>query len=190
MENEEDDDSNIMIPPNAEDIPKNEYVDRVTLELLMNKPQYNRYLESTNPEVFKKKRSLNNELQKYQHIIIDIVKDEISNYNNKDEGKRSNQITRSFDNFIKSCIDYIKSKELETENPFNKREPDEIFENCDPIEEKIKDNHMKDLHYFSESSDDDNQIDRNTPVNTLWGKGAIKSTTSYDIKMFASRKKR
>jgi len=173
----------------------NEYLDKITLELLMNKPQYNKYLETTNPKMFEKKKAHINEVKKYKSVILDIINDEfnhIMNVNNT--SNRTKEISETFNDLITHSIKYIKSKETETKNPFNQGEPDEeLFGNCDPIEQKIKENVLKDIHYFSDSDSDNNNDDddhNETSSKSLWGEGAVKSTASYDIRMFASNKKR
>ena len=107
---------------------------------------------------------------------------------------RTKEISETFNDLITHSIKYIKSKETETKNPFNQGEPDEeLFGNCDPIEQKIKENVLKDIHYFSDSDSDNNNDDddhNETSSKSLWGEGAVKSTASYDIRMFASNKKR
>jgi len=171
----------------------NEYVDKITLELLMNKPQYNKYLETTNPKMFEKKKAHINEVKKYKSLILDIINDEFNNIMNVNNTSiRTKEISETFNELITHSIKYIKSKETETKNPFNQGEPDdELFENCDPIEQKIKENVLKDLHYFSDSDSDNNDNSNDEYASkSLWGEGAVKSTTSYDIRMFASKKKR
>ena len=75
-------------------------------------------------------------------------------------------------------------KELEIENHFNYNDDNEtIFENCDDIEQKIKDINTSDSN-FTIDTDDDEDIPINQ-TNSLLGDGAIK----YDIKMFARRKR-
>ena len=89
------------------------------------------------------------------------------------------ELTNSFTNFAKECIKYIKIKELELEDPLNHNEDETMFENCDDIEQKIKDSNKSNSN-FTISSDDDEDA-----INSLWGDGAVK----YDMKMFARRKR-
>ena len=175
----------------SNNIHSNEYVDKITLELLMNKPHYNKYLETTNPQMFEKKQAHIAEVKKYKSLIMDIIEGEFNHHKMNNVPERTKEISESFNDLIKHCIKYIKSKETETKNPFNQIEPDEdLFENCDPIEQKIKENVLRDLRYFSDDSDSGDDNSRTNEVNSLWGEGAIKSSTSYDIRMFGSKKKR
>ena len=96
----------------SNNVTSNEYVDKITLELLMNKPHYNKYLESTDPKMFEKKKAYINEVKKYKSVILDIIEDEfkhITNINNSTN--RTKEISDTFNALLKHCIKYIKSKE-------------------------------------------------------------------------------
>jgi hypothetical protein len=163
------------------EIPRNEFVDKITMELLMSKTKYNKYLESTDPEIYEKKMLYKEEVSKYRTVIQDIFKEEFNNISTEMNG-RSTEIKNSFDNFLKECIRYIKMKELELGNSFNSniyQDDETIFEKCDDIEEKIKDIAMSNQNNKTESDEED------VTNNSLWGDGAIK----YDMKMFARRKR-
>lgn len=165
------------------EIPRNEYIDKITMELLMSKPKYNKYLESKDPEKHAKRSLYKKEVFKYRTVIQDIIDEEFNNISSETNG-RSVEMKRLFDNFTKECIKYIKMKELEIENPFHYNDDNEtIFEKCDDIEQKIKDINTSNSN-FTIDSDDDEDIPTNQ-TNSLWGDGAIK----YDIKMFARRKR-
>ena len=166
------------------EIPRNEFVDKITMELLMSKPKYNKYLESKDPENYEKKTLYKQNVSKYRTVIQDIIDEEFNNISSEISG-RSVQINRLFGNFLKECITYISMKELEIENSFNynKNDDETIFENCDYIEQKIKDVNTRNSDFKIDSDDDEDVPNKQT--NSLWGDGAIK----YDMKMFARRKR-
>mgnify|MGYP006203658915 CR=1 FL=1 len=163
------------------EIPRNEFVDKITMELLMSKTKYNKYLETKDPENYEKKMLYKKEVSKYRTVIQDIFNEEYNNISTEMNG-RSAEMKCSFDNFLKECIRYIKMKELELGSSFgsnNYQEDETIFEKCDEIEQKIKDIAMSKQNLKTESDDEDKTN------NSLWGEGAIK----YDMKMFARRKR-
>ena len=160
------------------EIPRNEYIDKITMELLMSKPKYNKYLESRDPEKYAKETLYKKDAVRYRTIIQDIINEEFNNISYATNG-RTIELTNSFTNFAKECIKYIKIKELELEDPLNHNEDETMFENCDDIEQKIKDSNKSNSN-FTISSDDDEDA-----INSLWGDGAVK----YDMKMFARRKR-
>lgn len=176
----------IMEPdPSNNEIPRNEYVDQITMELLMSKPKYNKYLEDKDPKKYEKKVTFKNNVRKYRIILQDIINEEFDNVLSE-TNSRSDEIKEAFEIFLKSGIKYIKTKELQTENPFNRssayEDEEVIFDNCDDIEQKIKDNMIKDLRVYEESSEDECTDKKSS---SLWGEGALK----YDMRMLARRKR-
>ena len=61
------------------EIPRNEFVDKITMELLMSKTKYNKYLESKDPENYEKKTIYKKEVSKYRTVIQDIFNEEFNN---------------------------------------------------------------------------------------------------------------
>lgn len=164
------------------EIQRNKYIDKITMELLMSKSKYNKYLESKEPEKYAEKTLYKKEIFKYRTIIQDIIDEEFNNISTEANSRTTN-IKRVFDELMNECIQYIKMKEIEIENPFNHDKFDDnehIFEKCDDIEEKLKD--INNSNFTIDSDGEDNPIQR---TNSLWGDGAIK----YDMKMFSRRKR-
>ena len=57
------------------DEPNNEFIDNITLELLMNKGQYNKYISKKHPEKYEKVKEFQEKLYKYKYDIIDLTKE-------------------------------------------------------------------------------------------------------------------
>lgn len=160
-----------------------QYIDKITLELLTNKPRYQKYLETTDPKQYSKINQLRHSIDKYKHIIMDITNELC---NNPDDNSRTDDITESYIVFAKNCIKYIKTKELEADNPYNNIKDDEyMFSECDDIERKIKNDYK--VYDNVDTTKDDNADE--TDLQSYWGKGAIKSQTSYDIRMLAKKRR-
>lgn len=167
------------------EVPRNEYIDKITIELLMSKSKYNKYLESKYPEKYEENILYKKEVVLYKSIIQDIIDEEFANISSGKNG-RSTELKRYFDAFLKECVRYVKMKELEIENPFNHKNYDDdetIFENCDNVEQKIKDIYTTSSNFQIDSSDDEEITNKNN--HSLWGEGAIK----YDMKMFARKRR-
>ena len=158
--------------------PRNEYIEQITMELLMSKPKYKRYLENKDPVKYINNVTYKRNVENYKHIIKDIIEEEFKNILSE-RSSRTDEIRNSFSDFLKNCIQYIKTKELETENPFNRSsnayEDEDIFEKCDAIEQQIKDNMTKDI-----TCDYDDEADADI-VNA--------NTIKYDIRMLARKKR-
>ena len=84
-------------------------LDDFTMQCLMNKSQYNKYLEKSNPIKYKKMSDFQNKKIYYKNGIIEIVKDYLTNM----RFSVSNELDESFESFVKSCIKHFEMKEFE-----------------------------------------------------------------------------
>jgi hypothetical protein len=118
--------------------PKNEYIDKLTLELFMNRNNYNKYLAKTDPKKFDSQREYKMKLKKYMVEIIDITSELIEN----PENTPNSEIGGIFMDYSKSIIKFLEMKELEQSNSFynsdNGKEEETMF---DP--EKMDENQPK-----------------------------------------------
>jgi hypothetical protein len=125
MENLEDDKS-------QNDESNNEFIDNITLELLMNKGQYNKYISKKHPEKYEKVKEFQEKLYKYKYDIIDLTKDLLEN----PEKEVTKEVNDIFEAYSKKLIHYFEMKEVETGNlftprPYNNDEDDMMFEKID-----------------------------------------------------------
>ena len=114
------------------DEPNNEFIDNITLELLMNKGQYNKYISKKHPEKYEKVKEFQEKLYKYKYDIIDLTKDLLEN----PEKEVTNEVNDIFEAYAKKLIHYFEMKEVETGNlftprPYNNDEDDMMFEKID-----------------------------------------------------------
>lgn len=96
--------------------PKNSYIDDITLQLISNKSQYNKYLNISNP-------GRNHELQEYyqsvkthKNDILNILKDYMEN----PEDQISVDMNNALENFVRSCLKHFELKQAENSNAFYK----------------------------------------------------------------------
>ncbi len=121
----------------------NEFVDNITLELLMNKTQYNKYVSQKDPEKFIKIKQYAEKITKYKYDIIDLTNDLLNN----PEKQINLEINEIFEAYAKKMIDYFEIKEIESGNLFTPRsynqdnDDDMMFEKIDePIRRSNIDN--------------------------------------------------
>lgn len=126
-------------------------IDKITLELLMNKQQYNKYLAIKDPSKYDEVQSYLNKIKKYKDIIMEITEEYVVN-NNK---QNTNELDEAFQQYSKSCIRFIEMKNLETDNGSG-RDDDVLFESV-----------------TKKDDDDDDVLFK--PVHSFWGKGAKKA---------------
>ena len=109
---------------------KNEYLDKLTMELFLNKNHYAKYLKNTDPKRHDEYRTFTNKLKKYAVDIVDITSALIEN---PKQGPTLD-IEESFDVFAKSIIRHMEMKEIE--NPQDSEEDeDTLFGHMDEQEE-------------------------------------------------------
>jgi len=122
-------------------------IDQLTLELLVNKGQYKKYLSIADPQRFEEQQKHLEKIAKYENKIRYM-------FSNLMEGKQiANDVNETFDQFIKECIRHCENKELEKED-FPKDE-DVLFGNM-------------------ESSDDDESDEPPTQSSSFWGQKIVK----------------
>jgi hypothetical protein len=128
-----DNDSN---PENSQEkTTTNNYIDNLTLELLINKNHYKKYLSTKNPEKYKEYQDFCLSLASYSNDIIEITENLLLNPKNE----ISREITESFEQYVKACIYHLEMKKIEKHDYYNSRRYDDIdeeetlFGNIEPI---------------------------------------------------------
>lgn len=84
-------------------------LDKLTLELFMNKKNYKKYLEKTDPKKYSDIQIHNNEIEKYRGTILTMTDDLLENPNLQ----ITTEINDIFDAYTKIIIRYLKHKEIE-----------------------------------------------------------------------------
>ena len=129
MEKEDNESSPNLVQeePIANDVPvANEFVDKMTLELLMNKNHYHRYTAQTNPKRFAEIEAYRENLRAYREPILEMTKDLLSN----PQKQINTDVNETFEHYTKSLIRYFKIKELENRSYFG-RDDDVLFDKID-----------------------------------------------------------
>ena len=104
-----------------------EGIDKITLELLMNKAQYNKYLAIKDPNKYEEVQQHLEKVAKYRDRIMQITDEYCENHNTQN----SIELDEAFSNYLKSCIRFIEMKELEAEPKRERDIEDSMFERCD-----------------------------------------------------------
>jgi len=162
-------------------------IDKLTLELLINKQHYSKYLSKTDPKKHDEYKEYKSKLRKYSVDIIDITSQLIEN----PKKMFSSEIEETFDAYIKSIFKHFELKELEKSNEYNhngyKNEDDDdvLFGNCDNNLLQGRENAQEDN---PENEADTEEQDSSPMMKSFWGKEkVIKQSSSipyYDMNMF------
>lgn len=92
-----------------EETPATDYINKLTLEMFMNRKCYNKYLEINDPDGHVKQREYKQKLRKYMVDIVNITSQMIED---PDESPNE-EIKTAFSDFSRSIIKYYEMKELE-----------------------------------------------------------------------------
>lgn len=153
-------------------LPKNNAeIDKLTLELLLNKNHYSKYLSKNDPKKYDEFREFKAKLRKYSIDIVDITSQLIEN----PKKPFSTDIEDSFLTYVKSIFRHLELKKMEISGSQNDDDDDVLFGNFD------KPN--------SEEHDDES-----TPmIKSLWGKTQVVKKQSdfanFDMRMFGKSKR-
>jgi len=131
----------------------NESIDKLTLELLINKNQYNKYLSQTNPEKYKQHREHLDKISKYRGKIHSMFSQLMEN----PEKQITTKINESFDHFARTCMNHFEMKELD----YQTSQEEEVEDDDDVLFGKCE---------SSSNNETDSLIDTSYASGSLWGK--------------------
>ena len=103
----------------------NEMIDKLTLELLMNKSHYKRYIANTDPTKHAEMVKHNALITKYKYKIMNLTNDMLS-----DPSKQiTTSVNEAFNGYVKTLIQYFQMKELENKSNEHSDDDDVLFGN-------------------------------------------------------------
>jgi hypothetical protein len=85
-------------------------LDKMSMEMFMNKSQYTKYISKTDPKKHQEIQIYNDNLKKYDGAITQIVAD----YCNNPNKQLTTEMDETFRHFAKTCFHYLEMKEIET----------------------------------------------------------------------------
>lgn len=85
-------------------------LDKLTLELLMNKTTYKRYLEKTDTKKFDERQQFLARVRKYRSRILSLTEDYLEN----PDIQASLDMNQAFDDYMKSAIRYLEDLDIQS----------------------------------------------------------------------------
>jgi len=85
-------------------------LDKLTLELLMNKTNYKKYIEKTDPKKFIERQDFLARVRKYRRRILALTEEYLEN---PDTGV-SLDMNQAFDDYVKSAIRYLEDMDIQS----------------------------------------------------------------------------
>ena len=86
-----------------------ESIDKITLELLMNKTSYNKYLEKTDSSKFKEQQDFHQKIQKYKSRISSVLEQYLEN---PGEFLVTLEINEMLETYAKTCIQHFEITDM------------------------------------------------------------------------------
>jgi transcription elongation factor GreA-like protein len=83
-------------------------IDKLTLELLMNKTTYQKYVEKTDPKKFEENRTYKEKVELYKSRILEITKEYLEN----PDKQVSLDMNHAFYEYSKSCIRHFEDVDV------------------------------------------------------------------------------
>jgi len=99
-----------------------ENIDQLTLELLMNKTNYYKYIEKTDEKKYKEREEYIKNVKKYKLRILEITQ----RYLEDPDLQISLEMNDMFSDYCKTCIKHFQIKTFE--NSFNKNDEEVLFD--------------------------------------------------------------
>jgi hypothetical protein len=150
-----------------------ESLDKITLELLTNKNQYNKYLSKEDPKKYKEQQDYLEKIRKYKTKILRITKEYIED----PEFSINLEMNEMFSIYFKTFLRYFEMKEVEVNNFYNSdknnNEEDVMFgkiDENDKEKEKEEDEENEKMDNFNLNE----CIVFNKTMNSFWGKNIKK----------------
>ena len=115
--------NSLSLPPSS-----NAFVDKITLELLLNKTAYQKYLSKSEPQKFAEYQEFLENCDKHKRQMVNITCSLINNPETENFGK---DLTNAFETYAKVLIRYLELKEMtdsiqaENNQEYNVRDLDE-----------------------------------------------------------------
>lgn len=100
-------------------------IDKLTLEYLMNKNTYNRYIEKTDPNKYKQEQEFREKINKYKSKMISLTLQYLDNR----DFQVNNELDVMMNEYEKTLIKYFEMKDLE--NVYEYTDHEDIFVNMD-----------------------------------------------------------
>lgn len=164
-------------------------IDKLTLELLINKQHYSKYLSKTNPKKHDEYKEYKSKLRKYSVDIVDMTSQLIDN----PKTMFSAEIEETFDAYVKSIFKHFELKELENSNEYNhesykNEDEDVMFGNCD---NNLLQNKQSN-EYQENTEQDTDETDQSPMMKSFWSKDKVVKQKGkipyYDMTMFHKKR--
>lgn len=104
---EEEEETILGAPPNSHD--SKQFIDQLTMEYMMNRQHYKKYLAKTDPNKFQETQHKTQLVKMYQEDMQEMVNDLLSDFIARGNfTKYTNEVNRCFETFMNACLSYFE----------------------------------------------------------------------------------
>jgi hypothetical protein len=138
---------------------KNEYLNKLTLELFMNKNTYQKYISQTNPELNNKLREHYDSITKYKTRILKLTNELLDDTSLQ----ITTDVNETFNDYVKCLVSHFKMKEFDNNDSYE-TDTDTLFGT-------IEDNDIQENNSSKTEHDIEEDIPSSFSVaqHNLWG---------------------
>jgi hypothetical protein len=112
------------ILPLRQMLPRNSHsIDKLTMELLLNKTHYAKYLSKTDPQKHSEYQEFLGKLSTYHEDILTMTETLLCN----PKKMYTNEVGQAFDNYVQTLIKYLEIEEMNKESENGNDDPDTLF---------------------------------------------------------------
>lgn len=95
---------------------QNVMVDKLTMEYMMNRSHYKKYLAKTDTNRFQETQEMIQQVREMHESIVQVVDELLTDFiQHGNFTKHNTQVNRSFETFLKECIRYIQDRPTDTD---------------------------------------------------------------------------
>ena len=113
-------------------------IDKLTLELLMNKTTYQKYVENTDPKKFEENRTYKEKVELYKSRILEVTKEYLEN----PDKQVSLDMNHAFYEYSKSCIRHFEDIDVNAIDDDTLFDEPETLSSDKPVKKSSRINHF------------------------------------------------
>lgn len=92
-------------------------IDQLTMELMMNKTHYHKYLSKQNPQKYQEAKETANKVGRYYPKIMEITETLLADFISQNSNEKyTREVNDVFQDYIKTCVKYLEMRDLERED--------------------------------------------------------------------------
>ena len=88
-------------------------IDQLTMELMMNKTHYHKYLSKQNPQKYQEAKETANKVSLYYPKIMEITETLLADFIQNSNEKYTREVNDVFQDYVKTCVKYLEMRDLE-----------------------------------------------------------------------------